>query len=216
MAPDDDDPKVKEMIDAVTQRELEKWFGLPSYTQLAEEKPAAFEADPEVKAVIERRDRALAAVDPALLETIRLRTDADPDRILVFDYAIETRVAETFGAVDARLVERGGAIAEPREVEISDDLKDDLRDCTPQALLRDLHRPELDFDKQFEIVDFAAEQRMDIVAEVRAAMATSWTLPDLDGSPLVESKRILAELRAERQRPWVEYLPQLRNRKVSE
>jgi hypothetical protein len=221
MATDDDgegdDRKVKEVIDAITMRELEKWFGLPSFTQLAEESPAAArETDPEMQAAIERRDKALAAVDPALLERIHLRTDHHPDRILVFDYSIHTHVAAEFGALDATLIERAGAITEPREVELPDELLDDLNECTPQALLRDLHRAELDFDKQFEIVDFAAEQRVDIVAVVREAMATRWTLPDFQESPLVESRRIYDELRAARRRSWLELLPQLRGRTVRE
>ena len=34
---------------------------------------------------------------------------------------------------------------------------DQLEDNTPQALLRDLHRPEIDFQKTFDIVDMAAK-----------------------------------------------------------
>ena len=106
--------------------------------------------------------------------------------------------------------------AEPREVEISDELKDDLKECTPQALLRDLHRPELDFEKTFEVVDAAAEQRLDIVAEVATAMRTSWKLPPLSASPFVESRRLLDEARADRKKPWTEAVVGMPNRTVQE
>ncbi|MBV8760665.1 MAG: hypothetical protein JO257_25455, partial [Deltaproteobacteria bacterium] len=70
--------------------------------------------------------------------------------------------------------------------------------------------------KTFEIVDIAAEQRLDIVAEVQTAMATSWKLPELGASPVIESVALLDGVRAQCRRPWTEYLPELRNRRVRE
>src|SRR5512140_604067 len=181
MAPDDE-PKVKELlagaslervVDEATQRELEKWFQLPSFDQAAEAAPAGAE-DPEVAEVRERRARACAQVDPALLERIRVRTEVTPETLLTFEAKIDVHVREDVPLFDYAMAEKGYAIAEPREVEISDERKDDLRECTPQALLRDLHRPETEFEKTFEVIDMAAEQRLDIVAEVNSAMATNW------------------------------------------
>lgn len=220
MSTDDEDLKVKQLLDAenaVSEDDLARWFTLPSFQQLAEQPPPTQPVvDEEMQAVIERRQRACAAVDPALLATLRERTEDKPETLIKFEAKIEVQVDEQFGALDESMVQRAYSIAEPREVEISDDLRDDMKDCTPQALLRDLHRAEFDFDKVFEIVDFAAEQRFDIVAEVKTAMATSWKLPDLGQSPLVESSEIVDAIRADRRRPWVEYLPALRNRRVQE
>src|SRR5437870_4652205 len=103
----DDDPKVKELltggaavdgrdllpagsaaegrrgsIDATTQADLARWFGLPSFSEVAE-RPLAPE-DPEVAAVRERRAKATAAVDPALLERIRIRTEERPETLIKF------------------------------------------------------------------------------------------------------------------------------------
>jgi len=39
--PDSDDKKVKDLLDAATQRELENWFKLPSFDQAAEQAPIA-------------------------------------------------------------------------------------------------------------------------------------------------------------------------------
>lgn len=217
MAPDDeDDPKVKALLDPATEADLARWFGLPSFDQLAEQPKPQQVVDEEMQAVIERRDRALAAIDPTLVEALRVRHEVKPETLLKFEATIDVRVDERISKVDEALVDRAMAIAEPRQVEISDELRDDLKECTPQALLRDLHRAEFDFDKTFEIVDFAAEQRFDIVAEVATAMATSWKLPELGVSPVVESVAMLEQIRADRRRRWTEYLPSLQNRRVRE
>ena len=210
------DQKVKDLIDAATRAELEKWFGLPSFEQ-ARDAPSAAAAteDPELIAARERREQAIASVDPALLEAHRQRTTPQ-ESLFQFRPAIVLAVDRPVALFDAGMLDRQMTIADPREVEISEELRDDLRDCTPQALLRDLHRAEIDFEKTFEIIDMAAEQRLDIVAAVAEAMATSWKLPPLGGSPFVEGAALLAELHAERQQPWTKLLAALPNRRVTE
>ena len=203
---DPPEPKVKELLAARSPdessvlRDLERWFGLPSFTEVAERPPRA--EDPEVAAILAQREQAIAAVDPALAAWIRARTEDAVDRMLRFDATIDVRIDPDLLRFDPSMA--ASAIAEPRAVEIPEALTDDLKECTPQALLRDLHRPELDFEKQFEIVDIAAEQRFDIVAEVETAMATSWKLPSLGAMPASEGRALLAELRAYRARPWAE------------
>jgi hypothetical protein len=210
MAPDDE-PKVKDLLagdpalDPTTLRDLERWFGLPSFEQLAERPPAPPE-DPEDVALRERREAAIAAVDPALLASIRHRSEDNPETLLELELTLDVHVDPGIARFDPAMVDRGNALAEPREVDIPEALRDDLMDVTPQALLRDLHRAELFFDKQFEVVDMAAEQRFDIVAEVATAMATSWKLPPLDKLPEAACRELLAELRAYRRRPWPELL----------
>jgi hypothetical protein len=214
--PGDDDIKVKQLldggaslddvVDAATQRELEKWFKLPSFTEVAEDKGSAAVEDPEIAEVRERRAKACAAVDPVLLEAIRIRTEVTPETLLRHEYHLDIHVDPDIALFDVAMAERGHQIAEPREVEISEELRDDLKECTPQALLRDLHRPELGFAKTFEVIDFGAEQRLDIVAEVTAAMQMNLKLPPLGESPFEEERRLLAEDRALRKQPWERYL----------
>lgn len=209
------DRTVKEMLDASTLADLERWFGLPSFQEVAERKPAEQELDPEIEAVREQRAKAIAAVDPALVEAHRHRVE-NGETLIRFKAELEVQIDPTIARVDYGHIEQKQSIAEPREVEIPDQLRDDLSECTPQAILRDLHRPELYFDKQFEIVDAAAEQRLDIVAAVAEAMRTSWRLPPLGESPAVEGRALLAELRADRQRSITHFLPSLPNRRVTE
>ncbi len=207
----DDDRKAKDVLDGeldpATAADLARWFGLPSYDELEERgaRPDVPVEDPEVVAVRERRAQAIAHVDPALLEAHRRRTEP-PDDLLTFAVDIDIHVDPSIARLDMVMVDR--AIAEPREVEISEQLRDDLHDCTPQAILRDLHRPEIDFDKLFEIVDVAAEQRLDIVAEVEAAMRTRWQLDpaELEGSPVADARAVIDDLRAERRQSWAELL----------
>ena len=218
MAPEDEDKRVKDLITEATRADLERWFGLPSFTELAEQGKAVEPAadDPEMVRVREQREKALAAVDPAFVASIVQRVETNPETLLELELTLDVHVDPDIALFDQAMADRAATIADPREVEISEELRDDLRECVPQALLRDLHRPETDFEKTFEVVDMAAEQRMDIVAEVDTAMRTSWQLPPLGRSPFVETRELLAEVRRERRRPWPEVwasLP-LANRKV--
>ena len=210
---DSDDKTVKELLDAATRAELEKWFGLPSFQEVAEEKAPA--EDPEIAAVRERRQKALAAVEPWMLEGHRRRTEPPPD-LLRFQEAISLRIDPSVALLDQSMIDRQATIAEPREVEIPDALVDDLKDCAPQAILRDLHRPELEFEKLFEVVDFAAEQRLDIVAVIAELMTTKFTIRPQHASLFDEGMAILRELRTDRLRSWAHVLPTLPNRRVTE
>ncbi len=222
--PGDDDIKVKQLldggatlddvVDAATQRELARWFALPSFDTVAEDHARAGIQDPEMLAVIERRAKACAAVDPVLLELIRVRTEVEPATLLKHDYHVELRVDPSIAQFDQAMADRAYQIAEPREVELSEELKDDLKECAPQALLRDLHRPELVFEKLFEVIDYAAEQRLDIVAEVDRAMKMDLKLPPLARSPFTEEHELLVRDRANRRLPWTE-IP-LRNRRADQ
>ena len=219
--PDDDEPKrppetVKAMlVDADTQRDLERWFGLPSFQEVAERpKPKSADDDPEIVAIRERQKRVTADVDKDLLERIYTRTEITPQTLIKFQAQLNVHVDPTIAQFDEGMVDRAFTIADPREVEIPEQLRDDLKEVTPQALLRDLHRSEREFDKTFEVVDFAAEQRIDVVEAVATALRTSLRLPPLTVSPYEEERLLLEEDRARRRRPWIE-LP-MPHRKVTE
>jgi hypothetical protein len=218
MATDDNqsnDPRVKDLIDAATRAELERWFGAPSYERLAEQgvKPEPPREDPEMAEVRKRRAEALAAVDPAMIEAHRRRTEPPAD-LLKFTPSLEVHVDLNLGLLDLSMIDRQHTIADPREREISEELRDEMRDCTPQALLRDLHRPELDFEKRFEIVDASADQKLDVVAVVAEAMRTRWTLPPFGRSPLQEARALIYAIRDDRHRPWIDI--KMPNRRVTE
>jgi hypothetical protein len=215
MPPDDSDPsdpKVSELlaggaisaaVDEATRKELERWFGLPSFTQL-EEKPQRLTAedDPGIQAVLRQRALATAAVDPNLVASIRERTEERQTHLLRFTPNLEVHVDPDMALFTTYLLDRASTIAEPRELERPEDIEDDLKDRVPQALLRDLHRPASDYEKVFELVDVAAEQRLDIVAEVATAMRASWRLPPLGVSPFSEAHAIIVGIRSVRRESW--------------
>ena len=224
MAPgsnNDDEPKVKELlagapldsiVDAATQRELEKWFQLPSFEEVAERPLTQNERD--IKAVQERRAKACEAVDPKFVDAIHMRREDSLDGLIKFEPNLEVHVDADLPMFDFGMADRVYTIAEPREVEISEEMRDDLKEVAPQALLRDLHRPETDFEMVFEVVDMSAEQKLDIVAEVAEAMRTKWTLQSLGLSPFEEERRGLERDREIRRQPWSQ-LP-MPNRRVTD
>lgn len=211
------DQKVKELIDAATRAELERWFGMPSFERLAEQEakpaPPIEESDPAIREVRRKRAEALAAIDPAMVEWHRKRTDVPP-YLIKFKATIEVRVDPNIALFDQRMLERQHTIADPSEREVPEDIRDEMTERAPQALLRDLHRPETDFTKQFELQDPLGEQRVDISATVATAMKTRWA-PVLGGKPPIqEARELIHALRDDRHKPWTEI--KLPNRRGTE
>jgi hypothetical protein len=207
-APADGEEPPEEELDPQTRADLERWFGLPSYQELAERPTKPEEpVDPEMVALVERRERALAAIDPALVEAHRRRVEPAPEDELPRQLPpIHTYADPDMTMFDQAAVERAVAtIADAREIEIPQTLIDDLHECTPQAILRDLHRPEFDFQKIFEIVDHGADLKLDIGGTVGELMGTRYGLLP---SPSVwaEARAGFGEVTAILARPWVDVL----------
>jgi hypothetical protein len=213
----DDDQKVKDLLDPATRAELERWFSLPSFQEVGERKrPPRAEDDPDVIAVRDRRAKAIAAVDPKLVEEHRRRTDPPPD-LVKFAVTIDVVVDPELPVMDPTMVDRLYTPVEPREVERPDDLSEAMQEVTPQAILRDLHRSEEMFGKQFEIVDAIAEGRVDASAVVAEVMGTRHTLPPPGPSASEQGRVAHAAARTERGKPWVNLLSlNLPNRRVTE
>ncbi len=214
----DRDQPLDEVVDAATAAELQRWFGLPSFTQLEEAPLPGNPEDPGRIAVRARRDAAIANIDPKLMAAIEARFECAWGLLKFDPLRTESKVDVEMPLFKEQLAHRLHANAEPREVERPEDIEEELKDQTPQALLRDLHRAVSYFDKLFEVVDAAAEQSLDIVAEVRAAMAANWRLPSLGDPPSVAFGKLSAQLRAERGTPWAT-LPsrvKMANRRVIE
>jgi len=199
--------QLEEVVDAATAAQLARWFAQP-----ATEAPPR-EDDPEMVEARERRAKAIANVDPRFVDELYARHDVPPD-LVKFEQTIDVTVAD-IAVFDDKMIDR--TWPEPREVEISEDLRDDLKDCTPQALLRDLHRVETYFSKELELIDFASEARViasDIVAEV---MGTSWTVARFALTAWEEGHVVLDQVRAERKQRWDVVIDRgnLPNRKVA-
>lgn len=102
--------------------------------------PLSF-AEQERRRLIARRERAIAAADPALVHQVE-RHARDAARLRRLPPAEPTRAEARPLArfdLDAWPIRQPGG--EPRELEPSDELRRTLTHRTPQAFLRDLHRP---------------------------------------------------------------------------
>lgn len=202
------DKKVKELLDPATRADLERWFGLPSFEQLTERgvapEPPPEEEDAGFAAVLARREQALAAVDPAMVDALRERADPTRRPLITPLPPVALRIDPEIALFDTAMLDRQYSVAEPREVERPGDLADALAERTPQALLRDLHRPELDFEKVFERTDAIAEQWLDAHGAAVEVMATSMKLPPPEPSTFRKGYNLFLELRAERRQPWTD------------
>jgi len=233
--PDNDDKTVKELIaslgsagarstpggsaesiDEATRADLERWFGLPSFQQLAEqEAPPKPTENPEWAELRKRRAEAIAAVDPNMVEAHRRRVERQRD-LKLFQAEIEPCVRTDIVRIDQAAIDRRHTIAEERSYELPGDLADALTERAPQALLRDLHRPELVFEKMFEWVDPTAEHRVDLRAIINEALAFRASSTKNIESKLREARALLAEARQERRKPWTALTSKMRNRRVQE
>lgn len=195
----DDDTKVKDaVLDAATRAELERWFSLPSFQDL---EAKGVEIDDVMWAEArKKRAQALAAVDPAMLEWHRVRNERE--NILFFKPNLELHVELHPIGANTSLADSRAAIAEPREVQIKLGIDEDLAECTPQALLRDLHRPEMFFEKVFEYIDFIAEQRVDAAAAIAEVMTTRWSDAFNTPRPYRETVPMLDAAHTIRRQPW--------------
>ena len=217
---DNDDKTVKELIDAATRAELEKWFSLPSFQQLAEQEAAAAARPPSAQeqeraAYIAKVDAALAAVDPKMLEAHGRRV-ARLSAQKAFTAVIDTHVDPSIMKFDETMTEQAHTIAEPRTYEMPTDRAENLAEATPQALLRDLHRPELFFEKTFEVLDVAEQSRVDRNAIIAEALAFRRASLDRRESLFREARALVLEVRKDRRRPWIELIQHMRNRRVKE
>jgi hypothetical protein len=180
--PPDDDRRVKDLaraaarptdeIDPKTAADLARWFGLPSFQELADHgvQPVLDEYDRDPEVVARRKVIAAAseAVDKVFLETFFARGETYgamvtplPPMRLTLDRAI--------GVADPDLVRRP---PEPGLYEVALETREEMEQMTPQAVLRDLHRIVEEYGIRYEIDERTAVEWtfIDAREEIRAEM----------------------------------------------
>jgi hypothetical protein len=201
---DGDDTRVKDTLPTTTIEQLRAWFSLPSFEDLEEAgagaAPRPLSVEQERQAEIEK---VLEHVSPTLFA--RLEERAAGRRRLGLT-TLEKRPWET--PDDMISVEDTRAPTEDawREVEIPMELRADLKQCTPQAFLRDLYRPESEFwiRMQPAFDDELEPVRMDELAALRALILADYRV-GIDLTPATEKIRAdYAARRAVMKRPWHE------------
>jgi len=161
--------ELQEELDPETIAQLARWFGLPSFTELAEQEAESAQD----AAWREKREKIEAAADPALMAHLgELSRVGDGLRQITGSVAVH--VEAPIECLDPTFSERFGAVADAREIEIPWEIEDELKQCTPQAILRDLHRPEENFFAQMELQEPPAMPPSDAMREIREIMTTSF------------------------------------------
>ncbi|MFN0246333.1 MAG: hypothetical protein ACKV2T_05465 [Kofleriaceae bacterium] len=228
----DKDPKVKalverdpsqpldHLVDAETAAQLERWFGLPSFTQVEEgEVVLAKPPTDQVSAVRERRRKLLEEIDQELVANIEKR-HVPRDDLFIFKANLEPRDSK-INVIDLDNIEQRAAITEERRIERPSDIIDALDENAPQALLRDLHRLETEFSRSWSQNDDWTEKPapepflVDIIAKIDEYMRVRYRMQRVEPPDV---KHLLDESRAEIRRSWVEIARsgKLYNRRVTE
>lgn len=211
-----DEPRVRDLLaHTPSVEDLARWFEMPSFTALAEGDVAAPPPGPtRAEEIRARRAQVLEHVDPALVARMDAHTEVARrfERRPLARPWLDGSLPTTFHA--DWIPEIPGEDDYP-EVHIPAELRRDLEECTPQAFLRDLHRPEKDFYARLEPPwDDAGEEPppLDPMAPVRetirhdyrvgvhppatTSMAASWSdLRALLARPWAEAKRERARRR---------------------
>lgn len=164
--------------------------------------------DPEIRALWRRRRRAMAAVDPAFLAYFESLTTRGDDHLRIPEppeLAIETSIAR-FDIEAWRL-----NFLEIREWEIDEYLHDEMRERTPQALLRDLHRPVTEWPLALEPVDLGVDVGgLKALESIHGIMRARYGL-DMEEHRLasIQGREQLDELQERLAAPWEDsYIPE--------
>jgi hypothetical protein len=214
--PDDprDEPRARDIAAAKSTADLEEklapetiaqlaaWFGLPSFQQLEEERAgqAVVESEHDVERR-ELREKIDAAVDHALLARIESWRGAGD---AMFDELVppELHIADDIRASDSGFADRLGVLGEGRTMEPPRWIEEELSDNTPQAVLRDLYRPETTFAKYLETGD-PEPGFVSILADIRTAVTARYTVrPEPPVRVMIHDA--LAELRHWKAARWGE------------
>jgi hypothetical protein len=197
-----------ERLDAQTVAQLAAWFGLPSVTQLQEEEEARARAAAAAAEDDPRRERneldarIAADVQPAMIARLERWTPAGDALLTDLGPPIEPVVDPDLVHLDAAFIERLGVIAEAREVQRPPWIDAALAESAPQAILRDLHRPESEFRRSYEYAP-PEPTLSERTAEIRTIACADYQVrPEASG--WASAVDAFAELRHWKQANWGE------------
>lgn len=192
-------PEARDELDPETVAQLAAWFGVPVDTPVPA--PSAAPPSKREEAAL-RRQRALDAVDPAFLAALETRW-TQGDALLRINRPVSQRLrSPSRFDLDAWRLQ---ASDEVREAERPEDVSDALKESpTPQAVLRDLHRP----DQQFLLRLLPTDMGMDVAgmrtrSRIDTLLRTSYAVR-MDDEPIPARLMVedMAALRAHLGEPW--------------
>lgn len=188
------------LVDAKTMAQLASWFGLPSFTELEERGAAAPEEAPDDKHWREIREKLAAHVQPAMIERVASKVHS-ADRLLLVREPGPMASEAVVLLHDERFSDQMAMAIEPRVLELSSEHLSDLNDCAPQAILRDLYRPEADFCEPCTWREQLEPPRADDLLEVREIMKLRFPMPPWI-KPVGEYLEAVADMRIWMAKDW--------------
>jgi hypothetical protein len=169
-------------------------------------------AEQERRRMLARRERALAAADPSLVHHIERHTrEAEALQRPVGEEPLAPRPSIAKFDFDAWPLHAQPS-GEVRELDPSEDLRRALNHRTPQAFLRDLHRPVHAFGRvELRRVPSGTSASM-ALARIRAAIAGAMVHHSRDDAVQPLATRLMTdgmkELRTILARPWADSRPE--------
>lgn len=172
---------LEEKLDPATIAQLAKWFDLPSFAELEERQQAAEHPplDEAAQARLDRHEAIAKIADETILSRMEGRKTAG-DALVKPLPPLELNVGREILSSDPTWSDRASTVAEPREVNLPMWLEDIHKESAPQAILRDLHRPELDFYIRFEYGEqprTIGEVSKDLHTDIRASRKVTLDVP---------------------------------------
>jgi hypothetical protein len=145
-------PEEIAQLDPLTQAELERWFARPSVQTIAAPIPDAEDVEFDQRQV--RIAEACRAVEPWMVALLE-RHDHDP---LGFRFIVAPPPLHDESILKIRIPsdDEIATIGEARALVRDDEIEAALATSAPQAILRDLYRPEGEFTIEFERVETGA------------------------------------------------------------
>lgn len=202
-------------LDPAVRAELESWFARPS-AMVVEEQLEAAEASPatmvlgfgdgmdaqlaaEAAARKKRVEAAAAVIYPWMYDLLERHQRYDVRPIVPPVPVLDPSIL----AVRVPDEEEMATIGEPREYGLDREIEAALADAAPQAVLRDLYRPETEFTIELTAPDDESTQPLDGHREVLAAL--DWRPEPVERLELAASARAAhAEFREITSTPWPE------------
>lgn len=197
-------PRALDAVDPILLGQLIARHGAPRQA------PPLTVSEQERMQLIARRERALAAADLGLIDHVeRHRRDAGALRRLPDSDPLPPRASIARFDLDAWPIRQPGG--EERELEPSDDLRRALGHRTPQAFLRDLHRPVQSFGSvQLRRVPSPTSSGI-AHAQLKSAIAAAVAHRSRDDALQPLATRLMndgmRELRTILARPWADSRP---------
>ena len=168
-------------------------------------------AEQERRQIAQRRERAIAAADQRLIHHIERHERSAGDLRRAATDQLPARASIAQFDLDAWPI-RARVAAEERELDPSEDLRRALTHRTPQAFLRDLHRPVVSFGTvQMRRVPSPGSAAASL-ARIRAAIDGAMVQQIRDEAMQPLATRLMnqgmSELRTILARPWEESRPE--------